>query len=195
MANTNPAESSPPSGTQAPPDAVRRRWLYAGVAGLATLAGAGLAWWTRKDAPPPDTTGARPALWELSFSGLDGRPMPMRAYLGKPLLLNFWATWCPPCVEELPLLNGFYRENALKGWQVLGLAVDQLAAVTPFLQRTPLEFPVALAGMAGVEVSKTLGNLSGALPFTVILGSAGQVLHRKIGRISTDDLRVWSALT
>jgi len=113
---------------------------------------------------------------------------------GRPLLLNFWATWCPPCVEELPLIDRFFRENSKNGWQVLGLAVDQQAPVNAFMGKMPLSFPVAMAGMPGVELSKTLGNLSGGLPFTVVLGKNGGVLHRKMGRVTPDDLRVWAQL-
>ncbi len=110
------------------------------------------------------------------------------------MVLNFWATWCPPCVEELPLLNAFFNENRAKGWQVLGLAVDQAAPVTRFLTQSPLAFPVALAGFPGIEVSKSLGNLSGGLPFTVVFGAAGTVLHRKMGKLTPDDLHAWTKL-
>ena len=102
--------------------------------------------------------------WELAFETPTGQSIAMVSLKGKPLLINFWATWCPPCVEELPLINRFYQENSNNGWQVLGLAVDQKSAVNGFLAKMPLNFPVALAGMSGVELSKSLGNLSGGLP-------------------------------
>jgi hypothetical protein len=92
------------------------------------------------------------------------------------------------------LLNAFYRENKSQNWQVLGLAVDQVEPVKRFLKQTPLAFPVALAGFPGVELSRALGNLSGGLPFTVVFDSAGLVLHRKMGRVSEDDLRAWRQL-
>ncbi|MBL8335657.1 MAG: TlpA family protein disulfide reductase, partial [Rhodoferax sp.] len=100
----------------------------------------------------------------------------------------------PPCVEELPLLDRFFAENSANGWQVLGLAVDQAAPVQSFLQRMPLRFPVALAGFPGIELSKSLGNLTGGLPFTVVLGHNGAVLHRRIGRVTADDLQLWRQL-
>ena len=105
--------------------------------------------------------------------------------------MNFWATWCPPCVEELPLINQFYRQQAAAGWQVLGLAVDQVGPVARFLERLPLDFPVALAGFAGTDLSRSLGNASGALPFSVLFGPDGGVLHRKLGKVSADELRQW----
>ena len=116
------------------------------------------------------------------------------AFKGKPLVLNFWATWCTPCVEELPLINNFFLQNKIKSWQVLGLAVDQAVPVARFLAQSPLSFPVALAGFPGIEISRSLGNLSGALPFTVVFDSTGHVLHRKMGRLTIDDLRAWERL-
>lgn len=187
-----PPSSRPSARAATPPDIARRSWLYGVVAGSATLAGLGLAWW--KHTEGANSGADRPALWELTFEAPDKTRIRLQTFAGKPLLLNFWATWCPPCVEELPLLDRFYQENARNGWQVLGLAVDQLAAVQTFLSRTPVRFPVGLAGMEGIALSKTLGNLSGGLPFTVVLGATGQVLHRKIGRVSVQDLLLWSTL-
>ncbi len=118
----------------------------------------------------------------------------MSAFRGKPLVLNFWATWCPPCVAELPLLDRFYREQSTRGWQVVGLAVDRLEPVQGFLKKRPLSFPVALAGTGGVALGKSLGNLSGGLPFSVVFGADGVVRHRKMGALSAEDLANWAAL-
>lgn len=175
------------------PVASRRGWLAAAAGlGLAGV-GAGLAWRTsqRESQTLSDAEGS---FWQQQFTQLDGAMLATVSLKGKPLVLNFWATWCPPCVEELPLLNAFFNENSTKGWQVLGLAVDQAAPVARFLTQSPLAFPVALAGFPGIEVSKSLGNLSGGLPFTVVFGSAGIVLHRKMGKLTPDDLRAWTRL-
>lgn len=190
MTESSLARANPPRDEQI--DLQRRRWIYALVAGGASLAGLGLAGWNRR---PNSKSGAPElALWDLSFEAPGKTSLRMQSLAGRPLLVNFWATWCPPCIEELPLLDRFYQENTRNGWHVLGLAVDQMSAVEAFLERAPVRFQIALAGMAGIELSRTLGNLSGGLPFTVVLGSAGQVLHRKIGPVSTQDLRLWSAL-
>ena len=130
----------------------------------------------------------------MSFDTPDGKPQAMSSFRGKPLLLNFWATWCPPCVEELPLLDAFYQAQKAKGWQVLGLAVDQPSMVRRWLQTRPLSFAVGMAGLDGTELSKTLGNIAGGLPFTVVLGASGDLLVRKTGKVSKDDLADWAKL-
>jgi thiol-disulfide isomerase/thioredoxin len=170
----------------------RRRFLYAGVGAAAALAGAGYAWW--KFQPSDVADDAPDKLWPLSFQTPAGTTLAMQSLRGRPLLLNFWATWCPPCVEELPLLDSFYREHSVKSWQVLGLAIDQPSAVRSFLQKTPVSFPVGMAGLGGTELTKTFGNLTGGLPFTVVIGASGKVLQRRMGRVTAADLAQWSRL-
>lgn len=170
----------------------RRRWLFAGVAGAAAVAGFGLAW--RNGQVGNRAEVVDPAVWDLRFSTPQGGNLAMRDLQGKPLLLNFWATWCAPCVEEMPLLDRFYAENRANGWQVLGLAVDQAAPVTRFLERMPMQFPIALAGFAGIDLSRKLGNAGGGLPFSVLLDRSSRIQHRKIGQLSVQDLQQWQAL-
>jgi thiol-disulfide isomerase/thioredoxin len=170
----------------------RRRLLQAGVGAAAALAGVGAAWW--KFRPDDETAGGAQALWPMIFDTPGGGTLPMQALRGKPLLVNFWATWCPPCVDELPLIDGFYRANSANGWQVVGLAIDQPSAVRAFLQRTPVSFPIGLAGLGGTELARALGNTSGGLPFTVVLGPDGQVRQRRIGRVAPGDLAQWAGV-
>lgn len=106
----------------------RRYWLYAGAAVGAAAVGGAAAWWggARGGAAgvlPEDT------LWAQQWTALDGSPLPMEGLRGRPTVVNFWATWCPPCVHELPLLNAFHRSHHAQGWQVLGVAIDKAAAV------------------------------------------------------------------
>jgi thiol-disulfide isomerase/thioredoxin len=167
----------------------RRRLLYAGVGIAAALAGAGFAW--RRWRPQTGPDDAASTLWPLSFDTPAGSALRMDSFRGKPLLVNFWATWCPPCIDELPLLDRFYRENASKNWQVVGLAIDQPSAVRTFLERTPISFPVGLAGLGGTELSRALGNLAGALPYSVVVNGAGEVVQRRMGRVTPVDLAQW----
>lgn len=167
----------------------RRRALFAAVAALAGLAGAGLAWW--RYSPRPAEVELDADFWSLGFDTPAGSRLTLHSLRGRPVLINFWATWCPPCVEELPLLNAFYQENAANGWQILGLAVDKPEPVRAFLARQPLAFPVALAGTQGLDLSRKLGNQVGGLPFSVLIGADGAILQRKIGKLTERDLAIW----
>lgn len=163
--------------------------LLWGAGAVAGLAGAGLAAWRLRVGEPQENQPQ--AFWGSSFMGLGGEPLQMASMRGRPLLLNFWATWCPPCVQELPLLNGFYGEHRANGWQVLGLAIDQPANVQKFLQRMPLDFPVVLGGLGGIDLSRGLGNDKGGLPFTVMFAADGSISRRKIGQLTKKDLDGW----
>lgn len=183
----NPGMHHPPVSPDA--TASRRGWML-GLGAAAAAAGAGLAWWRLRFAPPlPE---AVQAFWNRQFDSPAGSPVALSTFRGRPLLLNFWATWCPPCVEELPMIEAFWRENAPKGHQVLALAVDQPSAVRKFLERQPLGFSIGLAGYGGTELSKSLGNGSGALPFSVFLKADGSIYRQKLGQLTQDDLRDWS---
>ncbi len=166
-----------------------RRLLVGATAAGAALLGAGVAWW-RSPAAPDALPAAEPVqgLWSMQWDTPQGDKLSMQSLQGRPLLLNFWATWCAPCVEELPLINDFYRQNKSSGWQVLGLAVDNLAPVQGFLKKMPLDFPVGMAGLLGAELGRGLGNAAGGLPFSVVFGANGTVLYRKMGRLHAEDL-------
>ena len=165
----------------------RHGLLAAGV--VAAAAGAGLAWWRLQ--PRDALPDAAQDLWSQQFQTPTGERLLLADFKGKPLLLNFWATWCPPCVEELPMIDAFWREPAAKGLQVLGLAIDQPSVVRRFLERQTLSFPVALAGAGGTELSKSLGNATGALPFSVFLKGDGRILGKKLGQLTREDLLGW----
>lgn len=170
----------------------RRRWLLRVVAAVATVGGAGLAWRASRSSDPPSAIES--GFWQLEFATPEGATLHMSTLRGKPLLLNFWASWCPPCVEELPLLNSFFKENNANGWQVIGLAIDQLDPVKRFLARSPVSFPVVMAGISGIEISRSLGNLIGGLPFTVVLRSDGRLVQRKMGKVTPSELGAWALL-
>ncbi len=168
--------------------ASRRHMLLGATAASAALLGIGVALWRQQ---APDLGPAAPPVdgfWALEWDTPQGGKLSMQSFQGRPLLLNFWATWCAPCVEELPLINDFYRQNKENGWQVLGLAIDKLAPVQAFLNKMPLDFPVAMAGLSGAELGHNLGNVAGGLPFSVTLGGNGAVLQRKMGRLHASDL-------
>ena len=165
---------------------ITRRLILAGAGvGAATL-GAALAW---RRLNPPQSSPLAQSFWARRFPGLDGQDLDVARWRGQPLLVNFWATWCPPCVKELPEINQFYNEARGKGWQVLGLAVDQLAPVKAFLQKTPLDFAVALAGPEGLGLVRELGNPAGGLPFSVVFDETGEISWRRLGVTHLEELR------
>jgi thiol-disulfide isomerase/thioredoxin len=169
----------------------RRNWLFGGVAAVAALAGAGGGlWWERRGATASDGT-LDAAFWSQRFDRPDGGEMVVEQLRGKPLLVNFWATWCPPCVEEMPLIDAFFREHGGNGLQVVGLAIDQPSSVRNFLAKTPVSYPIGLAGLQGTELIKQLGNTEGGLPFTLMVDADGIVAARKMGKLDTADLQAW----
>ena len=180
------------------PPLQRRHVMTVGVAVAAALAGAGAAYWQGKQvaSPEPETpyksaSGDLNDLWQMQFDKPDGSKLDMRPLKGKPLLINFWATWCPPCVEELPLLERFYIQNKAKSAQIIGLAVDKPEAVRTFLKKLPLTFPIGITDLSGIALSKSWGNLAGGLPFSVMLAADGRVMQRKMGKLNEEDLHIW----
>lgn len=171
-------------------DRSRRMWLTGSVAVVAAAVGAGVAW--RRSEPQAVESGAEAQLWAQVLETPDGKPFTMADFKGRPLLLNFWATWCPPCVKELPMLSEFALSQGRHGIQVVGLAVDKSEAVQRFLQRQPVQFPVGISMQGGLSLTRSLGNLQGGLPFTVLFDAKGQIRQRKIGELSSEDLANWS---
>ena len=167
----------------------RRHWILAGLGVTAGLAGAMVAW--QKFQPHAVMDEAIQNFWSQEFEKPEGGTLFMKALQGKPLLINFWATWCPPCIEELPLIDAFFNQNKSKSFQVEGLAVDQPSIVRRYLSQLPLSFPVGLAGFNGTELGKTLGNSQSVLPFSVIFDAKGRLLAQKAGKLDQSDLEAW----
>lgn len=141
-------------------------------------------------AAPPIIVGDQltDAFWQLQFDTPQGTPLAWSALKGRPIVLNFWATWCPPCVKEMPELDHFHREFTSKGWKVVGLAIDGPTPVREFLAKVQVGFDIGLAGMDGTELARSLGNTVGGLPFTILIDAQGRVRHRITG--ATDLVRL-----
>jgi len=173
---------------------MKRRTLLMASAGAAA-AGAGVGWQLWR--PPASAAGAplaeaELAFWQSSFTQPDGQTLALAALRGQPLVLNFWATWCPPCIKEMPELDRFAKVFAARGGRVIGLAVDNPTAVRQFLTKAPVGYSIGLAGFDGTELSRRLGNSTGALPFTALFDRRGAVVQRKLGEIGYDELNTWA---
>lgn len=105
-------------------------------------------------------------------------------YKGKIIVLNFWATWCPPCREEMPELSKLHTEYKNKNVVVLGIALDELNLVKEFSQSSPVSYPLFAAENEGMALAADLGNDKGVLPYTVIINSNGTVVDTYFGRIN-----------
>ena len=164
----------------------RRLYLAAGAA--AALGGFGLQRWqaARDAAQTLDDS-----FWSQSLRSAAGGELNMASFRGQRLVLNFWATWCAPCVREMPLLDRFQRQFGPQGWQVLGLAIDGIAPVLIFSQKVPVSFPLLVAEAQGLQLSRRLGN-PGGLPFTAAFDTRGRLLQRQIGEISFEQLSGWA---
>jgi thiol-disulfide isomerase/thioredoxin len=165
----------------------RRIIAGAGIAIVAAGAGAGLAFWRGK----ADRSSAESLFWQMVLERPDGSSLATASLRGQPLLLNFWATWCAPCLREMPLLDRFHREQRGHGWQVLGLAIDGAEPVREYLARLPIQFPIVLGGLGGVELTRGLGNSNANLPFSAIFDRSGHVLDTKLGAVEPADLERW----
>lgn len=186
----------------------RRQWLSWAVAGCAAAAGLGLAWRRSGPAAAVSTAGAAAsgpaaaasvaplegvdALWALSVARPEGGELALASLKGKPLVINFWATWCAPCVHEMPEIDRFHKAYSTQGWQVLGLAIDGPTPVREYLARVKVGFPIGLAGLDGTDLIRALGNPQGVLPFTVVINPQGQIVQRKIGETSLAELSGWA---
>jgi thiol-disulfide isomerase/thioredoxin len=168
----------------------RRRLVLGAGAAVAVGAGVATALWRRT--PPPVPAAQSSPEFQIEFQQPDGGKLVLANFAGKPLLLNFWATWCAPCVREMPLLDRFVREQRTAGWQVVGLAIDRLEPVREFLAKHPVGYPIGIAGIDALGWVRALGNSGGGLPFSVVYDSAGALVQRKTGEISAEELAAWA---
>lgn len=132
------------------------------------------------------------ALFSSNLPNENGVNQDLSQYKGKIIVLNFWATWCSPCREEMPDLSELHTKFINKNVVVLGVAVDELALVKAFAQATPVSYPLFAADNVGMELSYNLGNDKGVLPYTVIINASGQVVNTYFGRI--DKMLITEAL-
>jgi thiol-disulfide isomerase/thioredoxin len=168
----------------------RRNWLWlAGAGALAGGLGAAVNWWRTE--PAAVGSAAAEALFAATFPDADGRPQPLAQWRGRPLVVNYWATWCPPCVEEMPDLQQVRDAYFDRGVEIVGIGIDNAAKIAAFRDQHRLSLPLLVAGAGGSDLNRALGNTGGALPFTVLIGPNGRVRERHLGQIKPEQLRRW----
>lgn len=144
--------------------------------------------------PPVDLAVASrgAAMPPLQLQALDGKPMQLpQAFAGRPILINLWASWCGPCIKEMPELNRYAQSQGATGTQVVGIALDNAEDVAAFLQRVPVGYPILLDQPGPRDAGIQLGNPKGVLPYTVLIGADGKLLKQRIGPFEAGELDGW----
>jgi thiol-disulfide isomerase/thioredoxin len=166
--------------------ASRREALILGAAGIAA-AGAGFLAGPLLLKLGGDGSASRP-LFASTFPDLSGKPRRLAEWQGRVLVVNFWATWCEPCREEIPLLMAARQKYAPQGVEIVGIAVDNGVKVGQFSASLQIPYPVLLAEAEGLDLMRQLGNSAGGLPYTVVADRQGALVHRKLGALKDGDL-------
>ena len=166
----------------------RRQWIViAGVSVLALLAGILTSQWITQSGLASEPSIK--AFFANSWQTPEGKPANADNWRGKVLVVNFWASWCPPCVEEMPTLDQISKEYATKNVLFVGIGIDSPSNIREFLQKTPVSYPIVIGGLEGSNLAKQMGNSQGALPYTIIISPSGKSTFTKLGKISEDELK------
>lgn len=128
-------------------------------------------------------------LFATSLADSSGLRQNLMQWKGKTLLVNFWATWCNPCVEEMPELSKLQKSIAAKNIQIIGIGIDSAANISEFSLKHKIDYPIYIADTQGVELAKKFGNESGGLPFSVLIEPNGQIKKSYLGRLKLDELK------
>jgi thiol-disulfide isomerase/thioredoxin len=174
---------------------MKKNKKLAAVAAVAVIFCAlGVVFGSKTKAPAPVAASAAapsPAtnLYAQSLNDLAGKPQALGQWKGKPLLVNFWATWCGPCVQEMPELSAMANEEAGKRFNIIGVGIDAPSAMSEFATKHNIKYPLLVGGMGGTELSRAFGNTNGGLPFTVLIGADGQVRKTYLGKLKFDELK------
>ena len=179
----------------------RASGLILSLAVLAAVLGGGLAQYRRHHATPPAPGAATAAastmigqpLPALALADLDGRMHALAEYRGRRLLINFWASWCGPCLQEMPALEAAQKKFADQGVIVLGIAMDRADHVRAFLASQPVSYPILLGSLDEPSTSLQLGDDAEILPFSVLVDADGRIIATHAGALSTDLLTRWLA--
>jgi thiol-disulfide isomerase/thioredoxin len=169
---------------------MRRRWRFA-LAGV-VIASMALGIYLRTASREPLATQIPEAairqLFATRLNDSNGKPQPILQWRGKTLVINFWATWCPPCREEMPAFSRLQTKYAANGVEFVGIALDTPDNVIAFLKQIPVSYPLLLAESEGMELTQQLGNSRLALPYTVVLGPNEKPRLIRLGKVPEQEL-------
>lgn len=169
------------------------------VVAVTVLAGAisigsaifGERWLVQRDSgvrrSAPDSAQLQ-TLPDFRLPDLSGREVASNTWAGKVLVLNYWASWCPPCIREMPMMIRAQEARREQGVQFVGVALDRVEDAKSFVSEYPLNYPVLIGNPESVELSRRLGNRLQGLPFTVIFDARGRRVFSHIGEISAEEL-------
>jgi len=135
-----------------------------------------------------DTLVVGSARLDFELPDLTGRLSRLSEHDGRVIVLNFWATWCPPCREEIPMLNRFQTDFADAGVQIVGVALDDANKVRRFASKTALAYPTLLGEMATLNIGRIYGNSRGVLPYSVVIDRSGKIVSTHLGQLDREQL-------
>jgi peroxiredoxin len=159
------------------------------VAAAAAAAGIGAGVW-HANVGARDAAATQ-ALFALTLQDAAGSAQALAQWRGRPLVVNFWAPWCAPCVEEMPDLQRVRDDYHARGVEVIGVGIDTAARIRAFRDQHAITLPLLVAGAEGSSLGDQFGNKAGVLPYTVLIGADSRIIERKIGRIHPEELRGW----
>jgi peroxiredoxin len=165
-----------------------RRLALGGAVALAFAAIGAWVGWRRTEPNAADATAVS-ILFAQTLPDSEGRMRPLADLRGRPIVVNFWATWCPPCVEEMPELSSLHRDISGGGAQIIGIGIDSAVNIAQFARKSPVSYPLLVAGLGGTELARQFGNQASVLPFTVVVDGQGRVVERVVGRVDIARLR------
>lgn len=166
------------------------RWLATHrVLVITGCAAALIGAWLGMSGMPVRTSGPVDALWAAQLPDLRGVPVKLADLRGKPLIVNFWATWCGPCKEEMPDFQRLAAGDLGKRVQIIGIGIDNLENMRSFGEKLGITYPLLEGGSDALDMLKALGNSSGGLPYTIVLDGAGKQVSAHLGRMSYEELK------
>jgi thiol-disulfide isomerase/thioredoxin len=139
-----------------------------------------------QEAPAPAALKVPDSLPDISLPGLDGKTHRLKDWSGRPLVINFWATWCEPCRREIPLLKELRLEHAPKKLEIVGIAIDQADVVRQYASAQGMNYPLLIGEREGLEAARAFG-METVLPFSVFVDAAGRVVTLKVGELHHDE--------